>query len=313
MNASLQGYLDAMEESLRASRDLDEAAAEMRSVADLIDANTALTLALDDGAVPVASRRAVLDDLLEGRVRSEVARLVRRTVTVVPAADVTATFRLLAARLAIAATEPDADVPADLGVHLGRMAARNRVAGYAVAVFEEVTLADLEEIEDQLFRFARTVEANWALRNVLSDRDLPIRTRRGVVTDLLGTKVLPATARLVTYAVAGGRARDFVATLDSLVEDAAMVRGWRVARVHAADVVDDERQRGLGEALGRLTGWPVELQVTLDPRLLGGVVVEVGDLLVDGSARRRLEELRSHLTVTETEDRLSRGRERHDG
>jgi F-type H+-transporting ATPase subunit delta len=312
VNASLQGYLDAIEETLRASEGLDESAAEMRAVADLIDGNPALTLAVDDGAVPVASRRALLDELLEGRVRPEVARLVHRAVTVTPASEVTATFRVLASRLAIAGSDTEAEGATEADVPLGRLAARNRVAGYAVAVFEGVTLDELEEVEDQLFRFARTVEANRALRNALSDRDLPVRIRQGVVADLLGTKVLPATAQLAAYAVAGGRARDLVATLDGLVEDAATARGWRVARVHAADVVDADRQRGLGEALGRVTGGPVELQVTLDPQLLGGVVVEVGDLLVDGSARHRLDELKTYLLAAEAKD-LLRGREHDDG
>jgi F-type H+-transporting ATPase subunit delta len=312
VNSSLQGYLDAVEESLRTSGAMDEAAAEMRAVADLIDANSLLMLAVDDGAVPVTSRRALLDDLLQGRVRPEVARLVHRTVTVAPASEVTTTFRVVAARLAIAADDPGGGLPPD-PVQPGRMSARNRVAGYAVAVFEDVSLAELEEIEDQLFRFARTVEANRALRNALSDRDLPVATRQAVVGDLTGTKVLPATTRLANYAVAGGRARDFVATLDSLVEEAARARGWRVARVHAADTVDDQRQRQLGDALGQLTGGPVELQVTLDPDLLGGVVVEVGDLLIDGSARHRLDELKAYMAAAEAQDRLSRGRESNDG
>ena len=64
-----------------------------------------------------------------------------------------------------------------------------------------------------------------------------------------------------------------MATLDALVEDAARARGWRVARVHAADEVDDAQRRDLSEALARLTGNPVDLQVTVDPELLGGVVV----------------------------------------
>jgi F-type H+-transporting ATPase subunit delta len=104
-----------------------------------------------------------------------------------------------------------------------------------------------------------------------------------------------------------------VATLDALVVDAARARGWRVARVHAADTVDDGRRAELGEALGRLTGGPVELQVTVDHDLLGGVVVEVGDLLVDGSARHRLDELREHLLVSDAAYRTPQERPVTDG
>ena len=77
---------------------------------------------------------------------------------------------------------------------LGRLGSRNRVSGYAAAVFEAVTVAELEEIEDQLFRFARTVESNRRLRSALGDRDLPVAVRQQVIAELLGDKVLPATA-----------------------------------------------------------------------------------------------------------------------
>ncbi len=314
MNPSLQGYLAAMEESLAEAGSLADAASEMRAVADMVDASNELTLAIDDGSVPATVRRAVLDDLLEGKVRSEVRRLVHQAVTVVPAADVTTSFHWLATRLGSAAAygaDPGGSAE-DLAV-LGRMGSRNRVSGYAAAVFEGATTAELEEIEDQLFRFARTVENNRALRTALGDRDLPVSVRQQVIVDLFADKVLPATKRLAAYAVQGGRARDIVATLDALVEDAARARGWRVARVHSANTVDDTQRQSLGEALGRLTGGPVELQVIVDAELLGGVIVEVGDLLVDGTARHRLNELKEHLLASEADYRIPEGRETADG
>ena len=193
------------------------------------------------------------------------------------------------------------------------MGSRHRVSGYAAAVFETVTVADLEEIEDQLFRFARTVESNRRLRSALGDRDLPVEVRQQVIDQLLGDQVLPATRRLAAYAVRGGRARDIVATLDALVEDAARARGWRVARVQAADEVGETQRRDLSEALARLAGNPVDLQVTVDPELLGGVVVQVGDLLVDSSTRHRLDELKEHLLVSGAGYRTPQGREATDG
>jgi F-type H+-transporting ATPase subunit delta len=283
-------------------------------VAALVDGNNDLTLAVNDGAVPVASRRAVLDHLLEGRVRPEVRSLVHQAITVVPPAEVTASLHWLSSRLAAAAVRAPATAaqPWDEEI-LGRMGSRNRVSGYAAAVFEAVTVAELEEIEDQLFRFARTVEANRRLRSALGDRDLPVTVRQEVIAQLLGTKVLPATQRLASYAVRGGRARDIVATLDTLVEDAARARGWRVARVMAADEVGADQRQVLSEALGRLAGNPVDLQVTIDPRLLGGVVVQVGDLLVDSSTRHRLDELKEHLLASEAAYRIPEGRETTDG
>ena len=312
MNPALQGYLAAMEESLDSTGGLAAAADEMHAVADLVDGSAQLTLALDDGSVPVASRRAVLDHLLEGRVRPEVRGLVHQAVTVVPAGELTASFHWLASRLAHAAGR-SASAAAEPEEVLGRMGSRNRVSGYAAAVFETVTVAEIEEIEDQLFRFARTVESNRRLRAALGDRDLPVTVRQQVIAQLLGAQVLPATLRLAAYAVRGGRARDIVSTLDALVEDAARARGWRVARVQAATEVGETQQRELSEALGQLAGNPVDLQMSIDPKLLGGVVVQVGDLLVDSSTRHRLDELKEHLVESEAAYRIPQGREATDG
>ena len=282
-------------------------------MAELVDGSTELTLAINDGSVPVASRRALLDHLLEGKVRPEVRSLVHQAVTVVPAGELAASFHWLASRVAQAAGRDHAAGEPDAEEVLGRMGSRNRVSGYAAAVFETVTIAELEEIEDQLFRFARTVESNRRLRSALGDRDLPVAVRQQVIAQLLGDQVLPATLRLAAYAVRGGRARDIVSTLDALVEDAARARGWRVARVQAADEVSEDQRRGLSEALALLTGNPVDLQVTIDPALLGGVVVQVGDLLVDSSTRHRLDELKEHLLVSEAAYRTPQGREATDG
>jgi F-type H+-transporting ATPase subunit delta len=314
VNPALQGYLAATEESLAEAGALGGAASELLAVATLIDTSNQLALAINDGSVPVASRRAVLDDLLDGKVLPQVRSLVHQAVTVVPAAEVEASFHWLAAQMRIAAEHgPSVAGEADDEAALGRLGSRNRVSGYAAAVFERVTVTELEEIEDQLFRFARTVQNSRPLRRALGDRDLPVTLRQQVIADLLGDQVLPATGQLAAYAVRGGRARDIVATLDSLVEAAARARGWRVAHVQSADQVDGPQRQSLSEALARLAGNPVELQVTIEPELLGGVIVQVGDLMVDGTARHRLDELKEHLLVSEAAYQIPEGRKPADG
>jgi F-type H+-transporting ATPase subunit delta len=295
-----------MEESLSADGGLADAGSQLHAVADLVEGNTDLLLAVNDGSVPVAARRAVLDHLLTGRARPEVTRLVHQAVTVVPAGEVVTSFRWMGSRLEHLATRGAATSaePFDEEI-LGRMGSRNRVSGYAAAVFETLTVAELEEIEDQLFRFSRTVEADRRLRHALGDRDLPVVVRQEVISSLLEGKVLPATVRLARYAARGGRARDIVSTLDALVDDAAKARGWRVARVQSADQVGEDRRDDLSQALALLTGNPVDLQVTVQPDLLGGVVVQVGDLLVDSSTRHRLDELKEYLHASEEAYRIA--------
>jgi len=173
------------------------------------------------------------------------------------------------------------------------------VAGFATALDEDMTGAQLESLEDDLFRFARIVASTPALRRALTDRDLDVSARQGLVTQLLEGKVPATTVALATYAVAGGRARDFVGTLDFLVEQTAQARGWRIARVRAAAPIDEAQRGQLTDSLGSLTGGPVELQVEVDESLLSGALIRIGDLQVDATARGRLDALREHFAPAE--------------
>jgi F-type H+-transporting ATPase subunit delta len=97
---------------------------------------------------------------------------------------------------------------------------------------------------------------------------------------------------LAQFTVVGGRPRDVVGTLDYLVNYVAQSRDWRVARVHTARSLTDENQSELASSLTALTGKSVELQIADDPSLLGGVLVEIGDLRLDATTRGRLGSLR---------------------
>ena len=178
---------------------------------------------------------------------------------------------------------------------LSLLAARQRVAGFAAALYEDMTNEQLESLEDDLFRFARVVEATPALRGAFTDRDLATEARVGVVTELLSGKVPDTTQALVRYNIVGGRARDFVGTLDHLVEQTAQARGWRIARVRAAAPIEEAQRSELSESLGALAGVPVELQVEVDESLISGALIRIGDLQVDATARGRLDALREHF------------------
>jgi F-type H+-transporting ATPase subunit delta len=110
---------------------------------------------------------------------------------------------------------------------------------------------------------------------------------------------MPASSlALARYVVTGGRARDFVGTLDYLVELTAQARGWRIARVRAAAPIEEAQRAELTESLGTLAGAPVELQVEVDESLLSGALIRIGDLQVDATARGRIDALREHFAPT---------------
>ena len=172
--------------------------------------------------------------------------------------------------------------------NLGHIAARRRVSGYADELLDQIETADFEVIEEELFRWARTIDANLDLRRLLLDRDAALDARLGTVEQLLAGKVNAVTLLLSRYVIEGGRSRDVVGTLDFLVDYVARSRDWRVARVFTARALNETSQAELVTSLKTLTGKNVELQVAEDPDLLGGVLVEVGDLRLDATTRGRL-------------------------
>jgi F-type H+-transporting ATPase subunit delta len=172
----------------------------------------------------------------------------------------------------------------------------SRIDGYATALFEIARVeGSMGEIEDELFRFARTLEGNDELRSVLTDAAVPAGRRQGVVQDLLGDKASQVTTSLVSFVVGIGRARDLPAIIDRLVERAAAEKGKVVAEVRSAVPLTDDQQTRLAAALGRATGKQIELKIIIDPSVLGGLIAQVGDTVIDGTVRTRLDQLRAQI------------------
>jgi F-type H+-transporting ATPase subunit delta len=174
------------------------------------------------------------------------------------------------------------------------MAADDRSLAYAQALFNVAgTEGNLAEVEDELFRFARTLEASDELRTTLTDAALPVSRRQQIVEDLLGGKANPVTVALASMVVGTGRSRDLVAIIDELVKISATEANKELAEVRSAVPLTEDQQARLAEALGKATGKTLEVKVVVDPTVLGGVVAQVGDTVIDGSVRSRLEQLKT--------------------
>jgi F-type H+-transporting ATPase subunit delta len=170
------------------------------------------------------------------------------------------------------------------------------IDGYARALFE-VARAEgtLDEVEDELFRFARSYESSDALRNALTDDMVPAGKRQAIVEDLLGGKATATTVQLVSMVVGSGRGRDLPAIIDKLVQRAASSKNLEVAEVRTAVPLTDDQQARLRAALANATGKQLNLKVVVDPSVLGGLVASVGDTVIDGTVRTRVEQLKSLL------------------
>ena len=171
-----------------------------------------------------------------------------------------------------------------------------RIDGYARALFE-VARAEgtIDEVEDELFRFARHLESSDALRNALTDQMIPAAKRQAIVEDLLGAKTTSTTTQLVSLVVGSGRGRDLPAIIDRLVRRASSSKSMEVAEVRSAVALTDDQQTRLGAALANATGKQVNLKVIVDPSVIGGIVATVGDTVIDGSVRTRLDHLKARL------------------
>ncbi|MGH2691609.1 MAG: ATP synthase F1 subunit delta [Actinomycetota bacterium] len=175
--------------------------------------------------------------------------------------------------------------------------AKEAIRGYAQALFSVAEAEDaLETVEDELFRFARALEAESQLRESLTDPALPVERKKAVIQDILGDRASPHTISIIGFLVEQGKARELTAIVDELVALAAERRKAAVAEVRTALPLTAKHQTDLAKALEHATGKKVELKVVIDPSVVGGVVARVGDQVIDGSIRRRLELARERMS-----------------
>jgi F-type H+-transporting ATPase subunit delta len=172
-----------------------------------------------------------------------------------------------------------------------------RIDAYAQAILGIVSAEGfLEGAEDELFRFARTFEGNDSLRMALSDPSIPADRRMAVVEELLGGgKSLIVSRAIAAFLVGVGRASELPEIVDRFVALAAETRSHEVAEVRSAVALDADQISRLADALGRATGKRVEVKVVVDPEVMGGLVARVGDTVIDGTIRHRLDQLKESI------------------
>ena len=172
----------------------------------------------------------------------------------------------------------------------------DRIDVYAQAILDIVQVeGHVDEVEDELFRFARIVEGNDDLRMAISNPGLPLDRRAAIVDELLENRSLQMTRAIAAFIVGAGRGHDLPAIVARFVELAAQSREHEVAEVRSAVPLDDAQVQRLATALGRATHKNIEVRVVVDPTLLGGIVATIGDTVIDGTVRHRLEQLKETL------------------
>ncbi|MEU6195680.1 F0F1 ATP synthase subunit delta [Streptomyces sp. NPDC047061] len=148
----------------------------------------------------------------------------------------------------------------------------------------------LDDAEDELFRFGRIVSSSTGLRAALTDRKATVAAKTELLHRLLGGRAKPVTERLVTRLVTVPRGRSLEAGLEALSKLAAERRSRVVAVVTSAVPLSEPQKQRLGAALAKLYGRTMHLNLDVDPAVVGGIRVQVGDEVINGSIADRLED-----------------------
>jgi F-type H+-transporting ATPase subunit delta len=171
-----------------------------------------------------------------------------------------------------------------------------RIEAYAHGLLE-IAQAEgrLDDVEDELFRFARIVEGNDDLRMALASPGLTAERRAAIVDELLETRAHTLTRAIASFIVGAGRGHDLPAIILRFTELAAETRESELAEVRSAVPLDHAQVERLADVLSRATGKRVEVKVVVDPAVMGGIVATIGDLVIDGTVRHRLEKLKEQM------------------
>ena len=246
-----------------AARTLGE---ELFSILGVLDSQIPLRRALADSSRPPERRAALARRLFEDQVSE-------------------ATLHLL-----VSLCEARWSVSANLAEAIEQLA----VTAFSAAAERA---RHLDDLEDQLFRFGRVVVGAPELRTALSNPTVPAQYKQQLLDTLLEGKVTADARRLIGQAAVHPRGRSLDATLD---EYARLVAQWRqrlVALARVAIPLTERQRERLIAALADAYGHEVHLDVIVDPRIEGGISVQIGDEFIDGSVASRLAALRRRLAA----------------
>lgn len=239
---------------------------ELFAVTGLLDTEHGLRRALSDPGKPAAEKQAIASALLHGKVS--------------PATE----------EITAAAAQAHWSRTGDLPDAIERLGIESLVAA---AEYE----GKADDLEDDLFRFGRLVAAQPDLRAALANSNLPSERRVTLVSALLSGKVGAAALSLISQMVAYPRGRSVNTALDLCAKIAADRRERLIAVVRSAvDLTAAQRAR-LARALASTYGHDVHLNVVIDPSVVGGMSVQIGDELIDGTAATRLAAVRRGLAA----------------
>lgn len=248
----------------RQDSDFENLAGELYSIADLLDSETVLRSALADSGQLTAVREKLAQDVFASRVSPLALQLIR-----------------------LAAVQRWSE-----GMDL--VLALEQLAEQAVLTIAQND-GSLDATEEELFLFGRAVEGSAELQMALTDPASSSEVKAAIVRDLVAARGTSAAATLLGYSISHLHGRRIDSVVSHLVEMAAKQRDRVVADIKVAAPLTPEQSQRLAQALSQLKGRTVRLNVAVDPSVLGGVHVAIGEEVIDGTIESRLEQARRAL------------------
>ena len=154
----------------------------------------------------------------------------------------------------------------------------------------------LEQVENELYQLSTLLEGEKELTQLLSDRTATPAQKRGLLASVIYGKVTMFTEALALQVI-GRPHHNPVDDLAELAAGVAEQRGKAVARVKAAEALSDTQRDALARKLEQIYGREMAIHSEVDPSLLGGMVVRVGDEVIDGSTRGKINRLRTDMAA----------------
>ena len=259
LRSQLPGELDALD-----ADGLTALAGELFAVARLLNEQPRLRRALGDHSTDAGRRSALVDTILGGKLSDRAVAIVRTS----------AGLRW--------------STPWDFADSL-------ELAGNDALFTAAEQQGVLDDVEDELFRFQRILDDQSDLSALLDEQDIDGDRRVQLLDDVIGQKVRPITRTLLEHAVRSARKRTVTLAIDDLIESASTRRERSVAKVISAVELTGEQQDRLARGLSELYGRAISVRTAIDASIGGGLVVRVGDEIIDGSVASRLAHARAAL------------------
>ena len=258
--AKCRDFLDEQ----RDNSDFGTLAEQLYSVADLLDTETVLRSALADSGQLTAVRDNLAKEVFTSRVSPLAVQLIR---------------------LAVVQRWSE-------GMDL--VLALEELAEQAVLTIAQID-GSLDATEEEIFMFGRAVDSSAELQMALTDPSSSSEVKAAIVRDLVSARGTSAAAALLIYSISHLHGRRIDSVVSHLGEMAAKQRDRVVADIRVAAPLTPEQSQRLAKALSQLKGRTVRLNVAVDPSVLGGVHVSIGEEVIDGTIESRLEQARRAL------------------